>query len=511
MATPNVVFYPPWIGPHQLRIWSLITIVVAGLVIGLLYIPIITCAANDSAGVCAGPVEPPVLQGLETVGLPLKRGCACNTSTTTRTETNARVLSNTVFLNGETPPTPEARGLSALTVTVAQFVLNDIAFPRPSGNAYNVLVAYPDPFFTPTPVNMSVPTWVTAADGQGCPNPLSDTTPFLDLSNVYGVDPSFLFTQLRSQRNGRLNVSLAGDLPPLWSQVEGSAFILGDPRDGYTADVVALHTVLIRNHNAWAARVQGLHPEWNDDQVFWKARQLNVAEWQHILFHEWLPALLGSLAPATRSTLSSYNPSIPSAVDVEVSAVVMPSLIDTLTPATYGTLPWASQYGVTTAATLVQTEGISPMLGRLVKTAALAFDARVSNALRNIYNGSEPVDYVVRHLQRARIVRIPDWAAIYTCFGTTPIAGDPRDAYQGFLQEIIYPGASEGLTGGSMLGGQFSRLRDSDPYFYSFRRVEIGQLLWPEVVRGSMRGLLFRNAVLGPNDIGTGNVFFAQQ
>jgi peroxidase len=509
----STTFYPPWIGPNKARVWLLIALLVAALFVGLLYIPVVTCAADDDAGLCAGPVEPPILQGLETVGLPMRRACACNASATTRTEANARTLSNAVFANGELPPTPEGRGLSALAVTVTQFVLNDMVRPRPDtlNGPYIVVVPNPDPFFSPTPVNMSVPIWTTLADGAGCPNPLSDTTPFLDLSNLYGVDPSFLFAQLRSQRNGHLNVTLTDDLPPYNPEVAGSPFTLGDPRDGYTADLVALHTLLVRNHNSWADRVRSLHPGWTDDQLFWKARQLNVAEWQHVLFHEWLPALLGSLAPAPRTTLTVANGALPTAVDVEVASVVVPALVDTLTPADYyGGLSWTAQYGVTTAATLVQNEGIEPMLQRLVKTPALAFDARVANTLRNILNGTAPVDYVVRHLQRARVLRIPDWAAIYTCFGTTPIAGDPRDAYQGFLQEAIYPGSSEGLTMGTMLGAEFARLRDADPYFYSFRRVEIGDLLWPEVVRGSMRGLLYRNAALGANEIGTGNVFFDQ-
>ncbi len=169
-----------------------------------------------------------------------------------------------------------------------------------------------------------------------------------------------------------------------------------------------------------------------------QARQLNVAEWQHILFHEWLPALLGSLAPAPRTPLLSYDAALTPAVSLEVSSIVIPAFVDTLTPAAYGDIAWAAQYGVSNVLALLQVcarplcvwclrtphracaqhtqdEGIDPMLRRLIQTHALAFDDRVINALRNIVNGTQDIDYVVRHLQRTRIIRTPDWAGTYTC------------------------------------------------------------------------------------------------
>lgn len=501
--------YPPWIGPDKTRVWILIVLLVGGLFVCLLYIPVSTCAANDDGGVCAAPVEPPELPGLNTIGTAMWRSCPCNTSTVIRDSANARTLSNTVFADGDVPPTPELRGLSSLSISILQFVLNDISGPAWDGTYYEVPVPAGDPFFS-TPANISVPDWITAADGQGCPNPImASNTPYLDLSNVYGVDPTRLALQLRAGRGGRMLLDPSNGLLPYDDETVGSPFLMADPRDGITADLVALHTLLVRNHNSWAARVANIHADWTDDQLFWKARQLNVAEWQHMLFHEWLPALLGSEAPTPRSSLTAYNPALVPAVRLEVAAVVGPAFVDTFTPAAYGTLSWSAQHGVVTAATLIQTEEtISTMLVRMIKAPALAFDARVINARRNLYNGSTPEDLVVYHLQRSRVLRIPDWAAIYTCFGTIPIAGDPRDAYQGFLEEAIYPGTSMGLTGGAVLGGELGRLRDADPFFYSFRRKEIGQIFWNDVVRGSMRGILLRNANIAFAEIGKGNVFF---
>jgi len=426
-----------------------------------------------------------------------------------RSSANARTLSNTVFANGETPPTPEQRRLSALSISVLQFVLNDIAGPLWDGSTYYELpIPAGDPFFN-TPANITIPNWATSPDANGCPNPVMYTTPFIDLSNVYGVNATFLATRLRDGSGGLMRLDATDSLLPYSSL--GSAFLMADPRDGYTADLVALHTLLVLNHNSWAQRVASLHAEWNDDQLFWKARQLNVAEWQHVVFREWLPALLGSLAPSQISLLTSYNPALVQAVMVEVATVVGPAFVDTFTPAAYGTTTWGAQHGISNAATLLQNAGtVATFLASVITTPALAFDDRVINGRRNLYwNGTQPEDLVAEHIQRARILRVPDWAAIYTCFGTTPVAGDPRDAYQGFLQETIYPGTSTGLTGSAVLGAELARLRDADPTFYTFQRKAIGQIFWDDVIRGSMAGILTRNLALSFPAIGASrNVFF---
>jgi peroxidase len=504
-------FYPPWVGPDKVRVWILIVLLVSMLVVAFIVVPVATCSANDEAGVCDPPVSPAELQGLGTLGTPMWRSCPCNASSTVRASPNARVLSNTFFANGEYPPTPEARGLSALSVSVLQFVLNDISGPLWDGStSYPVPIPIGDPFFA-TPGNISVPDWAVHADGAGCPNPIMYTTPFIDLSNVYGVDPTRLNQQLRALRGGHMLLDPENNLLPYAAL--GDPFVMGDPRDGYTADLVALHTMLVRNHNAWADRVLAIHSGWTEEAIFWKARQLNVAEWQHILFHEWLPALLGSVAPPPVSTLTAYNPALLQAVRLEVAAVVGPAFVDTLTPNAYGTISWSSQHGVTAAATLIQTEGtISNLLVDMVGAPALAFDDKSINGRRNLYvNGStqDPEDLIVTHVQRARVLRIPDWAATYTCFGTTAIAGDSRDAYQGFLEENIYPGTSMGLTGASMLGAELGRLRDADPNFYSFNRAKIGQIFWKDVVRGSMLNVLIHNAGLTFPELSGTNLFFA--
>jgi len=111
-------FYVPWVGPDKCRVWILICLLVAAVLVCFIYIPVVTCSANDDGGVCAPQVSPQELPGLYTVDVSMLRGCPCNASTVIRSLSNARTLSNTIFANGDVPPLLELRGLSALTVTI---------------------------------------------------------------------------------------------------------------------------------------------------------------------------------------------------------------------------------------------------------------------------------------------------------------------------------------------------------------------------------------------------------
>jgi peroxidase len=66
-----------------------------------------------------------------------------------------------------------------------------------------------------------------------------------------------------------------------------------------------------------------LRPNYTDEQIYQNARRILIGEYQHILFEEWLPTLLGpTLAgsifpPGTNST--NYNPNLNPSIFNEVS------------------------------------------------------------------------------------------------------------------------------------------------------------------------------------------------
>lgn len=70
--------------------------------------------------------------------------------------------------------------------------------------------------------------------------------------------------------------------------------VLGDPRTNQNPAVLSFGILFLRWHNTVAQRVSAQHPEWNDEDIFQRARRIVIASIQNIMLYEYLPAFLGS-------------------------------------------------------------------------------------------------------------------------------------------------------------------------------------------------------------------------
>ena len=136
------------------------------------------------------------------------------------------------------------------------------------------------------------------------PGPLqqiNQITHWLDASNIYGSDAEE-GEKLRLHRSGLMKTSRASDgseLLPIDRSREciggpsQSCFLAGDERVNEQPNLAVMHTLFVREHNRIARQLAKFNPDWNDAKLFEETRRIVNAEWQHIVYNEWLPIILG--------------------------------------------------------------------------------------------------------------------------------------------------------------------------------------------------------------------------
>jgi len=173
-------------------------------------------------------------------------------------------------------------------------------------------------------------------------------THWLDAGNIYGNteaearhvrDPSDR-SRLKASRSGR---SSGRDLLPSCakdrasSEIEAcsldceedqrSCVFAGDIRVNEQPGLTVMHTVWVREHNRVADELSSINGQWGPERVFQEARRIVIATWQHIIYNEWLPILLGNqymrsfdLLPLTSGYSRDYDESMDPRINNEFAA-----------------------------------------------------------------------------------------------------------------------------------------------------------------------------------------------
>ena len=203
---------------------------------------------------------------------------------------SARAISNAVATQGSL--SGNERNLTSMFWQWGQFIDHDLVLTSSGGDFAPIFAPAGDPVFSPgemIPFTRSI-----TSNGAGEERSMSNgLTHWLDGSAVYGSDNTRA-AALRSFTGGRLATS-GGNMMPYNttgldvandSQIfpNEQMYLAGDVRASEQTGLIAMHTLMVREHNRWADRLNaelnlsGMTPEQADQRVYDAARKIVAAQ-----------------------------------------------------------------------------------------------------------------------------------------------------------------------------------------------------------------------------------------
>ena len=138
----------------------------------------------------------------------------------------------------------------------------------------------------------------------GAREQLNTRSHYLDLGQVYGTDTTEV-SNLRTFSDGLLKSAIfngnkkfkylpfdkEGDCDELKKDM--NCLRAGDRRLLQNLHLASMHTIWMRMHNLMSENLKKLNPYWDDEKLFQESRKMCSAMYQHIIYNEYLPVLLG--------------------------------------------------------------------------------------------------------------------------------------------------------------------------------------------------------------------------
>lgn len=431
---------------------------------------------------------------------------------------NPRTVSNIVVAGDN----PEGGPASGFLYAFGQFLDHDLDRTRSTGADISITIPEGDPFFTPGSLMVQTRAQVDPATG----TQVNAITGWLDLSQVYGSDPATA-AALRGT-GGRLLTSPGDHLPVVDGQ-----FFAGDVRAAENPALTAIHELFLREHNRLADAIRADSPKFSDETVYQIARAINIAQYQQIIYSEFLPQVLGS---ATPGTYGGFNASVDPRITQEFAGAAFRFGHTTVSGDITGidnegeqtfSQTLAESFGEP-AATFVANGGSDPQLRHLASEVALKFDTHIIEDLRNLLaDPTATQDLAALNINRGRdlgfgtlndvredlglpryqtmdqLAADPATAAALTqAYGTV----DAVELWIGGLAERPANGGVLGETMATIVGNQFEALRDGDPLWWQNQDFP-GQLR-AAISNTSLSDLIVRNT---DTDVMQANAFIGTE
>ncbi|CAH1777105.1 unnamed protein product [Owenia fusiformis] len=153
---------------------------------------------------------------------------------------------------------------------------------------------------------------------------INQITSYLDASFVYGSTKKES-DELRDKtqpRRGRIKMTdhpFSSHLKKILPRFDNKlckdtnttvkCFKAGDTRNSEWVGLTTLHIVYAREHNRIEQRLHDINPHWDGERLYQESRRILGAIWQHQVYMEYLPLVLGSHTPRFNIKLNSkYSP-----------------------------------------------------------------------------------------------------------------------------------------------------------------------------------------------------------
>jgi len=345
---------------------------------------------------------------------------------------------------------------------------------------------------------------------------VNQLTHWLDTSQVYGSN----INEQRSVRTGRGGRLLTSSGPDNGRQIlpndnqesscVGTCFKAGDGRVNENPNLSVLHTVFMREHNRVADQLSRLNPGWSDEKVFQETKKFVTAEYQHIIYNEWLPAVVGKqymnlygLFPLSSGFSTDYDTTFDPRITNEFSTAafrfghsLIPGIINVYSTVGRNINPQFELKNAFNKPELLRLGGMfDGLVAGLTRDKMESFDSGfVDDITNNLFDGDRNgMDLVALNIQRGRDHGLPGYNKYRDICGIGRANSfsdlsrqmavrrtqelqqlynnvDDIDLFVGLFSERPANGAMVGPTTLCIIGDQFARLKKGDRYFYDLGR-----------------------------------------
>jgi peroxidase len=391
---------------------------------------------------------------------------------------NPRTISNVV--SGGPQANVDDPTNSAWLYAFGQFVDHDLDLEAVGATAINIAVPAGDPNFA----DGSSIDLTRAITSPATGTAINTVAGYLDLSQIYGSDAATA-TSLRNA-DGTLQTSNGDELP-----IVDGAYVSGDTRVMENPELTAISTMFVREHNYWVGQLRQQHPNWTGDQLYNMAKAITTAEYQNVVYSEYLPALVGNAVGPYQGYNAKVNPQVTQEFSTAAFRVGHSEVsgnqtgLDNNGNVTF-TETLAQSFFNTPAQD--QANGTDSLLRNLSSDFSQATDVYAVDGLRNLLaTNPDKMDLIAIDIQRERDLGLGTLNQTRQALGLAPytsfaqLTSDPTvqanlqsvygninnvDLFIGGLAEDHAAGADVGPTFQKIIADQFSALRAGDRFFW---------------------------------------------